>query len=37
MVWPKNGHFSNFFFIRNIDQEDVFNDILERKNVFLSY
>ena len=29
--WSKNGHFSNFYFLGNIDQEDVFYDILERK------
>ena len=34
--WSKNGHFSNFFFLGNIGQENVFYDILERKNVFLS-
>ena len=33
----KNGHFSNFFFLGNIGQEDVFYDILERKNAFLGY
>ena len=33
--WPKNGHFSNIFFFRNIGQENVFYDILERKTVFL--
>ena len=33
----KNGHFSNFFFLGNIGQEDVYYDILERKNVFLAY
>ena len=33
----KNGHFSNFFFLGNIGQENVFCDILERKNTFLSY
>ena len=33
----KNGHFSNFFFLGNIGQENVFYDILERKNAFLSY
>ena len=32
----KNGHFSNFFFLGNIGQENVFNDILEEKNAFLS-
>ena len=35
--WSKNGHFSNFFFLGNIDQENVFYDILERKNAFLGY
>ena len=35
--WSKNGHFSNFFFLGNISQENVFYDILERKNAFLSY
>ena len=33
--WSKNDQFSNFFFLRNIGQENVFYDILERKNVFL--
>ena len=33
----KNGHFSNFFFLGNIGQENVFYDILERKNAFLGY
>ena len=28
---------SNFFFLGNIGQENVFNDVLERKNTFLSY
>ena len=28
--WSKNGHFSNFFFLGNIGQENVFYDILER-------
>ena len=32
---PKNGHYTNFFFLRNIGQENVFYDILERKNAFL--
>ena len=32
----KNGHFSNFF-LGNIAQENVFYDILERKNAFLTY
>ena len=36
--WSKNGHFSNiFFFSGNIGQENVFYDILERKNAFLGY
>ena len=35
--WSKNGHFFNFVFSGNIGQENVFYDILERKNVFLSY
>ena len=34
--WFKNRHFSKFFF-GNIGQENVFYDILERKNAFLSY
>ena len=36
MVWSKNDHFSNFFF-GNIDQENVFHNILERKNAYLGY
>ena len=35
--WSKNGHFSNFFFLGNIGQENVLYDILERKNSFLGY
>ena len=35
--WSKNGHFSNFFFLGNIGQENVFYDILERKNAFVAY
>ena len=35
--WSKNGHFSNFFFLGNIGQENVFYDILQRKNAFLGY
>ena len=35
--WSKNGHFSNFFFLGNIAQENVFYDILERNNAFLGY
>ena len=33
----KNGHFSNIFFLGNISQENVFYDILQRKNSFLGY
>ena len=33
----KNGHFSKFFFLGNIGQENVFDDILEPKNAFLGY
>ena len=35
--WSKNGHFSNLFSLGNIGQENVFCDILERKNAFLDY
>ena len=35
--WSKTGHFSNFFFLGNIGQENVFYDILDRKNAFLAY
>ena len=35
--WSKNGHFSNFVFLGNIGQENVFYYILERKNAFLGY
>ena len=30
----KNGHFCNFFFLGQIGQENVFYDILRRKNAF---
>ena len=33
----KNGHFFNFFFLSNLGQENVFYDILQRKNAFLGY
>ena len=33
----KNAHFSKLFFLRNIGQENVFYDILERKKAFLGY
>ena len=35
--WSKNGHFSNFFFLANIGQENYFYDILQPKNGFLGY
>ena len=35
--WSKNGNFFIFFFLGNIGQEDVFYDIVERKNPFLAY
>ena len=35
--WSKNGHFYNLYFLGNIIQENVFYDILERKNAFLGY
>ena len=38
MVLVKNWPFSHgFFFLGNIGQENVFYDILERKNAFLGY
>ena len=33
----KNGRFSKFFFLGNTGQENVFYDIVERKNACLSY
>ena len=36
-VWSKNGQFSTFFFLGTLGQENVFYDILERKNAFLVY
>ena len=33
--WSKKGHLSNFFFLGNICQENVFYDIVEGKNAFL--
>ena len=35
--WSKNSHFSNFFFLGNKGQENVFYDTVERKNAFLGY
>ena len=37
LFWSKNGHFFNLYFSGNIIQENVFYDILERKNPLLSY
>ena len=35
--WSKNGDFSNFFFLHNISQVNVFYNILKGKNTFLGY
>ena len=35
--WSKNDHFLKFFFVGSISEENVFYDILERKNAFLGY
>ena len=35
--WSKISHFSIFFFLGIIGQENVFYDILEWKNAFLGY
>ena len=35
--WCKIGHFSIFVFSGNLAQENVFYDILKRKNAFLDY
>ena len=35
--WSKNGHFSYFFFLANLGQENIFYDIIEQKNAFLGY
>ena len=37
MVLVQNRPFSNFFFLGNFSQENVFNDILERVNAFLGF
>ena len=37
MVLVKNIHFFIFFLLGNIGQENVFYDILERKNAFLGF
>ena len=36
-ISSKNGHFSNFSFLGNIGHENVFYNILEGTNAFLSY
>ena len=35
--WSKYGHFSNFFFLGNIGQENVLHDILEQKKTLPGY
>ena len=35
--WSKKSHFSNFFFLGNLGQENVFYDIIEQKDAFLGY
>ena len=35
--WSKKGHFFKLFFLGNIGQDNVFYDILERKNAFLGH
>ena len=35
--WSKNGPFSNFFFLGNRGQENVFYDILHRKHALVAY
>ena len=35
--WSKNGPVSNFFFLGNIGQENVFYDLLDQKNTFLGH
>ena len=35
--WSKHCHFSTLFLLGNIGQENVFYDILQRKNAFLGY
>ena len=37
MVLVKKLPFFHFFFVGNISQENVFYDILERKNAFVAY
>ena len=35
--WSKNGPFSNFFYLGNTGQENIFYNILHRKNAFVAY
>ena len=35
--WSKNSRFSKFFLFASLEQENVFYDILKRKNAFLGY
>ena len=37
MVFVQKGPFLELFFLGNIGQENVFYDILQRKNAFLGY
>ena len=37
MVWLQKWPFFQLFVLGNIEKEDVFYDILERKNAFLGY
>ena len=37
MVLVKNWPFFQLFFLDNIYQENIFKDIVERKNAFLGY
>ena len=35
--WSKNGHFPDLFFLSNLEMENVFYHILEKKKLFFSY
>ena len=37
VFFPKMAIFPNFFFLGNISQENVFFDILQRKNAFVGF
>ena len=37
LFWSTTGHFFNFYFLGNIGEENVFYDILHRKNAFVAY